>query len=351
MVTDWRGILNGKRRDLVGRLSRCILHPLSWIYRIGVRYRNDAFATNRRPVVHVDARVISIGNITTGGTGKTPLVIWLVKYLESTAHRVAIVSRGYGAKPGAMNDEAKEMAICLPGIPQVQNANRIAAAQQIIASHGSQVIVLDDGFQHRGIYRDLDIALIDATCPWGFGYLLPRGLLREPREQLSRAAVIVLTRSNAVQESVREEIRLIANRCAPDAVWVETSHAPLRLIGIQGDTQSLELVSCKRVFGFCAIGNPQAFRQLISELGADVVGWKEFPDHHHFTMKELTELQCEARELSASYLLCTQKDLVKLPQNSMDSIAVLAVAIELRILVGEAKLLEAIDAAAGSGSR
>ena len=150
--------------------------------------------------------VISVGNLTLGGTGKTPMVEWLARWFRSHDVRVAIVSRGYGAVDGGQNDEARELEEKLPDVPHLQDPNRAAAARVAIDELATQLIVLDDGFQHRRLGRDLDIILIDAVEPFGYDRVFPRGMLREPLSGLRRADVIGLTRADVVNETRRREI-------------------------------------------------------------------------------------------------------------------------------------------------
>ena len=166
---------------------------LTPIYRFAIDRRNNRFENDSDAITKVDVPVISIGNLTTGGTGKTPLVIWLCRQIRQRNRRVAIISRGYGAetsdrKTVKPNDEAMELGQRLPDVPHLQNPDRIASATIAIEELETQFIVMDDGFQHRHLHRDLDIVVVDATEPFGYGYLLPRGLLREPVKSLSRAS-------------------------------------------------------------------------------------------------------------------------------------------------------------------
>jgi tetraacyldisaccharide 4'-kinase len=168
-----------------------------------VRQRNRWFDRAGSHVQRVAAPVISVGNITVGGTGKTPFVAWLAQWFALRQMPVTIISRGYGSRRGTPNDEALELAARLPDVPHLQNPDRVAAAEQALHANATQVLILDDAFQHRRLARDLDIVLLDALEPFGYEHLLPRGLLREPIESLSRAHVVALSRSDAVDEPRR----------------------------------------------------------------------------------------------------------------------------------------------------
>ena len=191
-------IIAGQRNDLVARLVRGVMSALTPVYRSVIAIRNRRFDQDQGQRIRTaEIPVISVGNLTTGGTGKTPMVIFVAQYLRSLGKRVAIVSRGYQGSQHAdtgRNDEALEMEIRLPDVPHLQDPDRIRMIETATEELMSEVAVLDDGFQHRQAHRDLDIVLIDATEPFGFGRLLPRGLLREPIGSLARADVVVITR-------------------------------------------------------------------------------------------------------------------------------------------------------------
>src|SRR5690606_6118545 len=180
----WEALISGQRRGFAARLARGALTLGELPYALAVLWRNRRY--DRRPelVQHAPIPVVSIGNLTTGGTGKTPLVAWVARYLRGLDLRVVLLSRGYGAPDGALNDEALELEQRLPDVPHVQQPDRVAAVNLAAEEFASQIAVLDDGFQHRRLARDLDIVLLDALQPFGYGHLLPRGLLREPLKGL-----------------------------------------------------------------------------------------------------------------------------------------------------------------------
>src|SRR5947209_3482800 len=173
--------------------------------------------------------VISVGNLTVGGTGKTPCVEYVARFFRRMELSVAILSRGYGAEHGP-NDEALVLEENLPDVPHLQGADRVTLARTAVEELESEVLVLDDGFQHRRLARDLDIVLIDATNPWGHGYLLPRGLLRESPRGLKRAGVVMLTRCDQVSGDEVKRIRERVGQLAPQAAVVETIHRPAGLV-------------------------------------------------------------------------------------------------------------------------
>jgi tetraacyldisaccharide 4'-kinase len=287
--------------------------------------------------------VISVGNLSMGGTGKTPLVAWIARRLQERGVRVTLVSRGYGAAAGQQNDEARELAQKLPDVPHLQNPDRVAAAQQGIAELGSQAILLDDGFQHRRLARDLDILLLDAVEPFGFGRVFPRGALREPISGLRRADIIALSRADMVGAAERGRIRAIAQRYAPQAAWIEMRHAPARLRSLEGSEAKLERLAGQPLAAFCGIGNPAGFRHTLTECGYDVRGLREFADHHAYSSADAATLVEWATQLGARALVCTHKDLVKLAACDFASLPVWAIEIGLEITVGEERLIERLD--------
>ena len=227
------------------------------------------------------------------------------------------------------------MAQQLPGIPHVQHADRVAAAQSAIRDHGAEVIVLDDGFQHRRLHRDLDIVLIDALRPFGFGHLFPRGSLREPPENLNRADAVVLTRADVVATSSRQAILDRLAAWAPNATITAARHAPSELAMLEGTIARVQDLAGKSVVGFCGIGNPEAFRHTLERLGAKLISFAAFDDHfaysgvHESPVRELIEL---ALRRDADLLVCTGKDLVKLPTPTTPTpvpIAALRISLEL----------------------
>jgi tetraacyldisaccharide 4'-kinase len=280
-----------------------------------------------------------VGNLTLGGTGKTPMVEWLVRWFGERGVAVGIVSRGYRAGAGGVNDEAMELSLKLPGVPHVQNPDRVAGAREAIEKHGCRVIVLDDGYQHRRLHRDLDIVLIDALEPFGYGHVFPRGLLREPIDGLRRAQVVVLSRANLVDEPRKREIQSMVHRHAPNAVWVEASHRPIELIDAVGGTQSLEWLRGRRIVACCGIGNPDGFRHTLVQCGCEIVALREFPDHYAYDESDRRRLAAEIARFGVDGLITTHKDLVKLDQRELSDRPVWAVRIGIGFVHGE-RLLE-----------
>lgn len=341
-------LASGRRRGLNAALFRGVTSVLEAPVRWYVQRKNQAYDNGRRVAYRVAAPVISVGNLTVGGTGKTPMVEWIARWLQQHDKPVVLISRGYGSRQGHANDEARELALKLPGVPHLQNADRIAAAHQAIADHPGSVLLLDDAFQHRRIARDLDIVLLDALAPFGFEHVLPRGLLREPVEGLRRAQVVVLSRANLASDETRTAVRSRVSQLAPDAAWVEAIHAPTKLLSHSGITESLSQLEGKRVAAFCGIGNPTGFRRTLEQIGAAVVGWKEFPDHCAYDQSQLAAITTLATDCRAEIVVCTHKDLVKIPQEMVNNCPLRALVVGLQITQGEDAFAAALRKAIGS---
>lgn len=346
---EFRELVSGRRRGLGAALKRAALRAAEVPYTLGVGYRNWQFNTRRRSSTKASVPVVSVGNLTVGGTGKTPMVEYLAKYFRQHELRVAIISRGYGAEDGAVNDEALELEQKLPDVPHLQNPNRADAAQIAIEELETQIILLDDAFQHRQIARDLDIVLLDALEPFGYEHLLPRGTLREPIAGLARADVVVLTRSEMLSATDRNDIHQRVLRYAPDVIWAEATHAPQALLASTGQQAPISTLQRQRVAAFCGIGNPAGFRHTIEACGYLLTDMREFPDHHLYSADDVNSLTTWADEQDITAVLCTCKDLVKLSLPRLGRRPLWAVSIGMEIHGGrdtlEDRLLRLVHAA------
>jgi tetraacyldisaccharide 4'-kinase len=336
--TQFRDLVSGRRRGIGATLLRCFLRLVEVFYTAAVRRRMRQFDQGKRETHRMAIPVISVGNLTLGGTGKTPMVEWLVRWIQAQEVQVGVVSRGYGAARGDRNDEAMELAQKLPNVPHIQNPDRVAAAREAVTKYGCQAIVLDDGFQHRRIGRDFDIVLLDALEPFGFGHVFPRGTLREPLEGLGRADVVVLTRADLLDPEHRETIWTQVKRYAPKATHAEAIHAPWRLLSASGTESPLSSLRGQPVAVFCGIGNPEGFRHTVETCGCRIVGFRPFADHHRYTQADIDSLSAWADSLEASTVLCTCKDLVKLPTDQLGNRPLHAIDIELEFLTGQSAL-------------
>lgn len=339
-------LISGRARGPLASLARAMLGAASIPYCVGAFARSKAFDTGLIASEKVDGTVISVGNVTTGGTGKTPMVEYVARHIRNRGLRVTIVSRGYGSGPdGGMNDEGLLLDANLTDVPHLQGPDRASLARVAIDELEAQVILLDDGHQHRHLARDLNIVLIDATNPFGYGWTLPRGLLREPLATgLRRADVVVLTRSDLVTPAERTRIRNKIARFTPHGmIWCEGVHRPLDLIDAAGSSLKPETIAGKNVVLFCGLGNPEAFRSTIANLGATVIDVRWFPDHHLYSQNDLAELSRWVAASGADLVLTTQKDSVKLPVESLGGRPLLALRIGMAFEHGEADFLGALD--------
>ena len=332
-VSAWTDIVSGRRGGVFASSCRAGLSLLEPFYAAAMSLRNGAFDRGWRSPTRIPVPVISVGNLTAGGTGKTPTVAWVVRTLQSLGATPAIISRGYAGN-GTTNDEMRVLEQLLPGVPQRLNPDRVAAARDLTNATGSDrpsVLVLDDAFQHRRIARDFDLVLVDCLNPWGFGHQLPRGLLREPPRSLRRSSCVLLTRSDQTDEETRLDLLKTIRRWTSAPVL--TSHfQPTHLINSRGEIRPVEPLQHQHAAAFCGIGNPVGFRRTLTGCGIAVPDdrFRAYPDHHAFQPTDFEDIGGWAKSRGAECLLTTHKDLVKIPATSLGGIPVWALQIELQ---------------------
>jgi len=303
------------------------LSALSAAYRgvLAVRARLywwGALRTGRLP-----CPVVSIGNITVGGSGKTPAVELAALTLRELGARPAVVSRGYGRQtrgvhvvadrdrvllgPRAAGDEPLLLAERLPGIPVLVGENRYEAGRRAVEAYGANAVVLDDGFQHRTVEKDLDILVINGRSPWGNGRLFPRGALREPRTAIGRAHLVMIT-----NPATAADIQVIT-----DMVRRHNRHAPVVSAGhrvvearqlFDGQRAAVPTLAGRPLLAFAGLGSPQGFADTVASTGIALKGLVEFPDHHWYAQEDLAELEERAAAVGAQGLITTEKDSVRL---------------------------------------
>jgi tetraacyldisaccharide 4'-kinase len=346
------------RSTWIAIVSGCSLCPHLVAARLGLwllagLYRAGLAAANLRYALPGSIRraarpVISVGNLTVGGTGKTPMVATLARLLKELGHEPVIVSRGYHSAPGQANEETREMERLCPGVPVVQNPDRWQAINDFTLHNACGAAVLDDGFQHRRLARDLDLVLIDATVPFGYGHVLPRGLLREPLSALRRADMIVITRTELVDAAAVAEIkRRLATLLRPGTPVLVARNRPTGLRMADGSARGLESLRGLPVAAACGIGNPDAFRQTLAQTGANVRRFDVFPDHHAYTADELAALLATSQAAGAKMLVTTGKDYVKwrplLETSAPASVEVAALEAAIEIVEGADELHRRLD--------
>jgi tetraacyldisaccharide 4'-kinase len=303
-----------------GMLRAC-LKLLSLPYRSAVAARNRLYDRGIFRQEKLPCPVISVGNLTVGGTGKTPTVILLATLLRDKGRRPAVLSRGYGGSAQARvntvsdgkriltrwrqsGDEPVLIAGTVPGVPVLTGPRRILTGRVAVERFGADVLILDDAFQHRALFRDLDIVMLDAARPFGNGSLLPRGPLREPQEALHRAHLFIRT-----GRMEREDASL------PPLPTFRGVHRPRELVeAATGRALPLTELKGAKVFAFAGIGSPEAFRQSLTALGAQIVSFRAFPDHHPYTLDDLEALRSQAGKCGAGWIVTTEKDGVRLAE-------------------------------------
>jgi len=337
-----RDILSGRRRGLAASALRAGLAALSWPYAGLMRLRRWAYRHGLIGSHAAGVPVISIGNVTTGGTGKTPMVAWVVQRLRQAGRDPAILMRGYKADAG-VSDEA-EMLFKQTGAAVVVNPDRVAAAAAAVKG-GVDCLVLDDGFQHRRLRRDLDVVLIDATNPFGFGRVLPRGLLREPVSALRDADAVVITRCDLIAPADLAALRDRLAGLAPSASMHLAGHVVTTVITPSGQRAPGTVLAGKRVGAFCGLGNPEAFFATLAQARADVVATVAFDDHTAYDAAALDRIASVAGD--CDILVTTAKDRVKIADPSVLPAPLWTVQVAIGLTEGADELDSRILAAAG----
>ncbi|MFH1615160.1 MAG: tetraacyldisaccharide 4'-kinase [Planctomycetota bacterium] len=342
---SYRKLIAGEKGSLFRGLLRFFLWCFCFIYRYVIGLRNLFYDKGWLRTFHVDATVISVGNITVGGTGKTPVVIWVGKLLAQRSIPFAVLTRGYKTRRGRYDDEPAIIGRSCPQGRLIVNANRVAGAQKAIREYGSKVLLMDDGFQHRRLRRNLDIVTIDATCPFGFGYLLPRGLLREPAESLKRAHAVIITRCDQTSPARLDQLERRIKHLNPDTAIARSVHAPISVKMLRGE-YSIEQLREKKIYAFCGVGNPDSFFAGLRKLKLDIVGSRVYNDHYQYRDADIRDILEEALYLGADLTLTTQKDWVKtaLLATKQREITLAYVKVKLEFIAGEDKIIEMIDA-------
>jgi len=348
---SFRRLADGSARGPLAVTARSCLALAACPYGMAVGIRNSLYDRGILRRHRAGIPVICVGNLTLGGTGKTPLVAWVARLLRSRGVEPAVVSRGYGARKDTTSDEAAELARVLGGIEHVAMADRVAGAR-LAGARGAAVVILDDGFQHRRLARDLDIVAVDATDPYGCGRLFPRGLLREPLGAIGRADAVVINRAGAVdaarREAIRRHLEAACSGRTPD-IWAEADHVPTALRSWDGPDRPLHDLSGMRVAACAGIGNPAAFRSTLEGLGVDLACFHAFSDHHRYSEADLRSLAARARAAGASHVVTTIKDLVRLRRAEIGGMPLLALEIALEVRTNAGPLSGAILAAVGAG--
>ena len=321
-------LIRGDTAGAGASVARVGLSMLTPFYAAAVGTRNALFDRRLKSIRRLPLPVICVGNLTTGGTGKTPAVVWLCRQLAAAGRKPAVLTRGYKTTAGGVSDEAEELRSRLADINVgvFEGSDRYASAIKAlnqIADGGLKstlprddrpsidVFVLDDGFQHRRLHRDFDLVLIDATEPFGFDRLLPRGLLREPVSALRRADAIVITRSDRVSAEALRKIETTIGFVARGTPIVHATHRPTAWL-VGDEVRDAPALAGRKIAAFCALGNPAAFYATLASLGATVVETRSWPDHHDYAGGEVAAFVDRAFSAGAESVVTTEKDWTKI---------------------------------------
>ncbi len=332
-----------------------ILAPASLLYSLVVRARAFLYHTGICRVKRLPCGVISVGNVTAGGTGKTPMVVMLARLLKERGIRVAVLTRGYRGRlegsvalvsdgerqvlpPEDAGDEATLLAKSLPGIPVVMGSDRHMAGLMAIERFGVEAVILDDGFQHMALHRDLNILLMDAAHPFGNGFTLPMGYLREPKSAIGRADMVVLTRADMADA---DSARAAVFDVSPKVPVLTAAHRPTGLYDLlTGSTTGLDYLSGRTVLALSALADPSSFTLILQKLNAKIAIALNYPDHHRYTQTDMAEIEAAARN-SGGVVVTTEKDAVKLAGLVPGEMSIFVLAIEVELTQGR----EALDRA------
>lgn len=370
-------VIYGRRAGAAAAVYGAFLHALSWLFNGVAQARLWLY---RHRILHdqpLGCLVVVVGNLTVGGTGKTPVVEKFARALHDRGRKVAILSRGYKSKAPPLwkkwwwalthaeeppprivsdgqrvllnseeaGDEPYMLARNLPGVIVLVDKNRVKAGTYAIKKFGCDTLVLDDGFQYLPLKGRLNLLLIDKTNPFGNGQLLPRGILREPIKHLRRASYVFLTKSNGRRDPELERLILDHN---PGVDIIECAHQPqyLQRFGTAADAPSgrepLTFLKGRRVFAFSGIATPESFEKFLRDLGALLVGRERFLDHYRYADEDLAELIAQAKRDGADCLVTTEKDAVRIREDQAWPLPLFYLRLEIDILRGASDFDEAV---------
>ena len=331
-------IVAGRQGGALAAVIKSALFILSLVYGIIIRVLifGSSFVQKR-----FNLRIISVGNITVGGTGKTSLVELISRYLKGRGNSLAILTRGYKRKGlDYAGDEPRMLAKNLEDTPVIIDKNRARSARRAVREYNCDTAILDDGFQQWHIKKDLDIVVIDSLNPFGNRHMLPRGLLREPLSSLKRGDIFVLSKTNFVSRGDLDKIRLSLVKYNPRGLIVESIHKPVGFYNIKEPGKLLSLVCLKKekVVLLSGIGDPVSFLKTISGLGVGVGLELVFSDHHYYTVREIEVIADRARRSGLKFIVTTEKDAARISEEAISilgDLEILILRIELKIVKNE----------------
>ncbi|HWA87587.1 MAG TPA: tetraacyldisaccharide 4'-kinase [Opitutus sp.] len=383
-------VILGRRADTGAAVYGAFLQALSWLFNGVVQARLWLFQNRILHDQPLGCLVVVVGNLTVGGTGKTPVVEKFARALAERGRKVAILSRGYKSKSAPLwkkwwyglthtdepppkivsdgervlldseeaGDEPFMLARNLPGVIVLVDKNRVKSGAFAIKKFGCDTLVLDDGFQYLPLKGRLNLLLVDKTNPFGNGHLLPRGILREPVKHLRRASYVFLTKSNGQRDT---ELEAMIKSHNPEADIIECAHRPryLQRFGVAQasapapgelqagtpalrQTEPLTFLKGKRVLAFSGIATPESFEKFLRDLGALIVARERFLDHYRYVREDLEALFAMARKEGAECLVTTEKDAVRIPENFPCPLPLYYLRLEIEIIRGAADFDEAV---------
>lgn len=345
-------LITQKKKDPLSFLLRLLLRGCSFLYYLTIKFALWAYKRGIFSRYRLEPTVISVGNITWGGTGKTPLVEMLAKQLTADARKVAILSRGYKNRQQTtdkrqqmtgveqrttakeMGDEPYLLAKNLPQVPVLVGKDRVATGRKAIEEHGVDTIILDDGFQYWRLRRNLDIVALNSSCPFGNGRVLPAGILREPLSSLRRADIFMLTKTDSGGENL-PHLKERLTKVNPQALIVESVHQPLYLYRFDGTRVKLEELSRRNVCLVSSIADPASFEKTVANLGAAIKLKFQFPDHHDYRLEDVKRIDETCRRQNIKAVVTTEKDIVRLSEFKFEISEILVLRIEIKLTRNE----------------
>jgi tetraacyldisaccharide 4'-kinase len=363
--TFGREVISGERRGKRAAILRGLLFGSSKIYTVAIKFYRFLYNVRILRDTTLGVQVIAIGNLTWGGTGKTPVVEKFARELRDEGRNVAILSRGYRSKPQPFHvwlknkvlfredttpprivsdgksllldsdmagDEPYMLASNLKDVVVLVDKDRVKSGRYAIEKYGCDTLLLDDGFQNWKLAgRRHDVVLIDRQEPFGNGHLIPRGSLREPHSHLLRANTIFITKSDGKTEELRRRIAALN----PTAAIIECVHSPMYLEDVfNGERQTLDFIKGRKVASFSGIAQPESFEQSLVKLGAELVYSKRFADHHRFSQQEILNVINRGKKRQAELIITTQKDAVRFPKLDRRDLPIFFMRVEINIVSG-----------------
>ena len=330
MKDYFRLLAQGHNDGILSHVLSPVLDVAGNIYGGTVRMMRSLYEKKIFPRTRLPFPVVSIGNLTWGGTGKTPLVEYLARKVGEHHRTALILTRGYG------QDEVEQMRHHLPRTVIGAGTDRTRVALDLAKQHRIDIALLDDGLQHWAVERDAEIITVNALNPFGNGKLIPRGILREPLSVLKKATVLVITHSNLVRPAELDELRKTIQKTAPAVQMVESYLEPLFFYRAEKRSRvALQRLENQRVTTFSGVGCPRSFQLLLAHSGIKPIRNFEFGDHHRFTTGELLEIKRVSDSASADEIITTEKDFYRAPREITSALNPLVLATRLRIQSGE----------------